>query len=133
MTIIATNALLDLVTDDPRWFDWLAAQLGAAAALGPRVINDVIYAEVRFFSPARCFSAIERPEALGPASCPISSSALTPRSWVCGYSAAVRSAIGPISRRSISSLPSRSPCRGIVTLDLPKAPFHPAGTCASYT
>jgi hypothetical protein len=67
MTIIATNALLDLVTDDPRWFDWLAAQLGAAAALGPRVINDVIYAEVRFFSPARCFSAIERPEALGPA------------------------------------------------------------------
>jgi predicted nucleic acid-binding protein len=50
MTLVDTNVLLDLVTDDPRWVDWSVAQLGAAAVLGPVAINDVIYAElsVRF-------------------------------------------------------------------------------------
>jgi predicted nucleic acid-binding protein len=50
MTLIDTNVLLDLVTDDPRWADWSIAQLDAAALKGPVVINDVVYAElsVRF-------------------------------------------------------------------------------------
>jgi predicted nucleic acid-binding protein len=50
VTLVDTNVLLDLVTDDPRWADWSIARLDAAALAGPIVINDVVYAElsVRF-------------------------------------------------------------------------------------
>lgn len=50
MTLIDTNVLLDLVTDDPAWAGWSLAQLEAASLRGPVVINAVVYAEltVRF-------------------------------------------------------------------------------------
>jgi predicted nucleic acid-binding protein len=50
LTLIDTNVLLDLITDDARWADWSIARLDAAAILGPLVINDVVYGElsVRF-------------------------------------------------------------------------------------
>jgi predicted nucleic acid-binding protein len=50
MTLIDTNVLLDLVTNDARWALWSVAQLEAAALRGPLLVNDVIYAElsVRF-------------------------------------------------------------------------------------
>ena len=50
MTLVDTNVLLDLVTDDPRWADWSIGRLDAAALEGPIAINDVVYAElsVRF-------------------------------------------------------------------------------------
>lgn len=50
MTLVDTNVLLDLFTDDPVWADWSIRQLDAAAIRGPLAINDVIYAElsVRF-------------------------------------------------------------------------------------
>ncbi|HEX7886448.1 MAG TPA: type II toxin-antitoxin system VapC family toxin [Phenylobacterium sp.] len=50
MTLVDTNVLLDLVTDDPTWADWSIRQLDAAAIKGGLVINDVVYAElsVRF-------------------------------------------------------------------------------------
>jgi predicted nucleic acid-binding protein len=49
-TFVDTNVLLDLVTDDPSWFDWSVARLDAAATQGHLAINDVVYAElsVRF-------------------------------------------------------------------------------------
>jgi len=49
-TLVDTNVLLDLLTDDSEWENWSAGQLDAAALRGPIVINDVIYAElsVRF-------------------------------------------------------------------------------------
>ena len=46
MTLIDTNVLLDLVTDDPNWADWSIAQLEAASLDGPLLINDVVYAEL---------------------------------------------------------------------------------------
>lgn len=46
MTLIDTNVLLDLVTDDPHWADWSIAQLEAASLEGPLMINDVVYAEL---------------------------------------------------------------------------------------
>lgn len=46
MTLVDTNVLLDLVTDDPIWADWSLAQLEAASLNGPLAINDVIYAEL---------------------------------------------------------------------------------------
>lgn len=46
MTLVDTNVLLDLVTDDPAWAAWSLAQLEAASLRGPLSINDVIYAEL---------------------------------------------------------------------------------------
>jgi predicted nucleic acid-binding protein len=50
MTLVDTNVLLDLVTNDAQWADWSIRQLDAAALQGPLVINDIVYAElsVRF-------------------------------------------------------------------------------------
>jgi predicted nucleic acid-binding protein len=46
VTLVDTNVLLDLVTDDPKWADWSIAQLEAASLNGPLSINDVVYAEL---------------------------------------------------------------------------------------
>lgn len=46
MTLVDTNVLLDLVTDDPNWADWSIAQLEAASFNGPLLINDAVYAEL---------------------------------------------------------------------------------------
>ncbi|NGZ29515.1 MAG: type II toxin-antitoxin system VapC family toxin [Magnetococcales bacterium] len=50
MTLIDTNILLDIVTDDPVWASWSLQQLDGVSLAGPLLINDVIYAElsVRF-------------------------------------------------------------------------------------
>ncbi len=45
MTLVDTNVLLDLVTDDPNWSAWSIARLEEAALAGPILINDVVYAE----------------------------------------------------------------------------------------
>ena len=45
MTLVDTNILLDLVTDNGDWADWSQGQLEAAAVRGPVLINDVVYAE----------------------------------------------------------------------------------------
>ncbi len=46
MTLVDTNVLLDLVTDDPNFADWSISQLEAASLMGPLLINDVIYSEM---------------------------------------------------------------------------------------
>ena len=46
MTLVDTNVLLDLVTDDPAWADWSVTQLETASLSGPLLINDVVYAEL---------------------------------------------------------------------------------------
>ncbi|TPI25020.1 type II toxin-antitoxin system VapC family toxin [Mesorhizobium sp. B3-2-1] len=46
MTLVDTNVLLDLVTDDPKWADWSIGQLEAASLDGPLLINDAVYAEL---------------------------------------------------------------------------------------
>ncbi|MGO9596881.1 MAG: type II toxin-antitoxin system VapC family toxin [Isosphaeraceae bacterium] len=46
MTLVDTNVLLDLVTNDPDWSGWSIAQLEEAALKGPLCINDVVYAEL---------------------------------------------------------------------------------------
>jgi len=45
VTLVDTNILLDLVTDDPDWSEWSLARLEEAALAGPPVINDIVYAE----------------------------------------------------------------------------------------
>lgn len=46
MTLVDANVLLDLITDDPFWYDWSRINLDKALLGGPLIINDVIYAEV---------------------------------------------------------------------------------------
>jgi predicted nucleic acid-binding protein len=46
LTLVDTNVLLDLVTDDPDWAEWSIAKLEEAALKGALYINDVVYAEL---------------------------------------------------------------------------------------
>ena len=45
-TLVDTNVLLDVLTEDETWFTWSLAALAAAAEAGPLWINPIIYAEV---------------------------------------------------------------------------------------
>jgi len=44
--LIDSNVLLDVMTEDPRWFDWSSKALERCAEASVLVINPVIYAEV---------------------------------------------------------------------------------------
>jgi hypothetical protein len=45
MTLVDTNVLLDVATDDVRWARWSVHQLDAANVRGPVLINAIVYAE----------------------------------------------------------------------------------------
>jgi hypothetical protein len=45
-TLVDTNVLLDLATEDPVWLEWSASQLERAADGGGVAINPIIYAEL---------------------------------------------------------------------------------------
>lgn len=44
--LVDANVLLDVLTDDPQWYAWSAAQLDACAAEVELCINPIVYAEV---------------------------------------------------------------------------------------
>ena len=46
MTLVDTNGLLDLVTDDPDWAEWSIVKLEETAIKGALAINDVVCAEL---------------------------------------------------------------------------------------
>jgi len=46
ITLVDSNVLLDLVTDDPKWGHWSADALGQAADESTLAINPLIFAEV---------------------------------------------------------------------------------------
>ncbi|MBC7579385.1 MAG: type II toxin-antitoxin system VapC family toxin [Tardiphaga sp.] len=62
MTLVDSNVLIDVMTDDPIWCEWSIAKLRQAAGDGPLVINDVIYAEtsVGYPSSESAEAALER-------------------------------------------------------------------------
>lgn len=45
MTLVDTNVLLDVATDNPKWAGWSLRQLDTAAIRGRVLINAVVYAE----------------------------------------------------------------------------------------
>lgn len=45
-TLLDSNVLLDVLTEDPRWATWSGTALGAAARIGPLVVNPLVFAEV---------------------------------------------------------------------------------------
>jgi predicted nucleic acid-binding protein len=46
VTLIDSNVLIDVVSNDPTWSSWSLARIDEAFDRGPIVINDVIYSEV---------------------------------------------------------------------------------------
>ncbi len=44
--LVDSNVLLDVVTEDPSWFEWSSSALARCAEEGPLAINPLIYAEV---------------------------------------------------------------------------------------
>lgn len=62
-TLVDTNVLLDVFTEDPAWFEWSSTALAEAAEAGPLWVNPLIYAEVSVR-----FSRIEDLEEALPAS-----------------------------------------------------------------
>jgi hypothetical protein len=44
--LVDSNVLLDLLENDPRWYDWSAEQLQKVAEDSTLIINPVIYAEI---------------------------------------------------------------------------------------
>jgi predicted nucleic acid-binding protein len=45
-TVVDSNVLLDVLSEDTHWLTWSAAAIEQAAAAGRLVINPIIYAEV---------------------------------------------------------------------------------------
>ncbi len=45
-TLVDSNVLLDVITEDETWLDWSSSALAGAADDGPLFINPIIYAEV---------------------------------------------------------------------------------------
>jgi predicted nucleic acid-binding protein len=60
--LVDSNVLLDLMTEDPRWFAWSAETLSATAENFRLVINPIVYAEISLR-----YSKIEDLEAALPA------------------------------------------------------------------
>lgn len=54
-TLVDSNIIIDLTSEDSEWFDWSASMLGRAATEGRLVINPIVYAEV-----AAAFQTIEQ-------------------------------------------------------------------------
>jgi predicted nucleic acid-binding protein len=50
VTLVDSNILIDIWTDNPDWYDWSLARLDEATRKGPLLINDIVYAEtsIRF-------------------------------------------------------------------------------------
>jgi predicted nucleic acid-binding protein len=62
ITLIDSNVILDVVMDDPLWFQWSADAMARAADESALAINPIIYAEVSIG-----FAAIEELEDVLPA------------------------------------------------------------------
>ena len=74
--LVDTNVLLDVLTEDARWFDWSASALESAAARARLCINPLIYAEVSV--------GFERIEELD-AALPSSMISRLPLPWAAGF------------------------------------------------
>ncbi len=45
-TLVDSNVLLDVLTENETWLEWSFNALATAAEAGPLIINPIIYAEV---------------------------------------------------------------------------------------
>lgn len=62
--LVDANVLLDVLTDDPQWYGWSAAQLDACTAVAELCIDPIIHAEVSVgFGRIEELDAALRPDA----------------------------------------------------------------------
>ena len=59
-TLVDSNVILDLLTEDPEWFTWSSEALEDRAEESVLVIDPIIYAEVSIRFPVGCCSGPER-------------------------------------------------------------------------
>ena len=45
-TLVDSNVLFDVLSEDEEWFDWSSAMVEKAAVAGSVVINQIVYAEI---------------------------------------------------------------------------------------
>lgn len=61
--LVDSNVLLDVMTEDPKWFEWSAESLERAANEGVLVVNPLIYAEVSVrFETIEALEEVLRPD-----------------------------------------------------------------------
>lgn len=60
-TLVDSNVLLDILTEDPAWEEWSTDALADAAEAGPLFINPIVYSEV-----SMRFTSVEALEAALP-------------------------------------------------------------------
>ncbi len=46
MIIVDSNIILDIITEDPNWYEWSASQIETLAEYHKLIINDIIYSEI---------------------------------------------------------------------------------------
>ena len=51
-TLVDSNVLIDVLSEDPRWFEWSAAALAKAVERAALCVNPIIYAEVAVGYPS---------------------------------------------------------------------------------
>jgi predicted nucleic acid-binding protein len=58
--LIDSNIILDILTEDPQWFEWSAQRLAEYANQGELIVNPIIYAEISigFSQPEELDTAI---------------------------------------------------------------------------
>ena len=61
-TLVDSNVILDVLTEDVRWYAWSSSAMAQCADAGPLYINPIIYAEVSI-----SFATIEEMESAIPA------------------------------------------------------------------
>lgn len=62
-TLVDSNVLLDIMTEDPVWENWSTNALASAAEAGPVYINPIVYSEVSIrFSTVEALGAALPPQ-----------------------------------------------------------------------
>jgi predicted nucleic acid-binding protein len=81
--LVDSNVILDVLTEDPQWLQWSAANLAECANQGALIINPIIYAEVSIaFEQITELDAALPPEFFRRAPLPWETAALAGRSYL---------------------------------------------------
>jgi predicted nucleic acid-binding protein len=81
-TLVDSNVLLDLLTNDARWGAWSGEQLGAALDSGPVLLNQIVYSEVSLgFSRIEALDAVLTPDRFVRANLPWAAAFLAARAF----------------------------------------------------
>jgi hypothetical protein len=52
-TLVDSHVILDVLTEDPRWYAWSSNALAQCANEGPLCINPIIFPSIEIIAPIR--------------------------------------------------------------------------------